>query len=206
MAPKRCRKCQHVQPVEQFQKQARTNDGYATHCKSCTNEMKRMYRERDKHRYLARGKLMREKNKASLHRKYNEYCKAKCRVDPQFRMKLRLRTNLCNAFTNAKLKKTTKTFKLLGCTLEEFMQHIVTTIPDGYTINDKLHLDHIIPCSYFDLANEWHQRVCFHWTNIQLLTPEENRKKSNTLPASKKIVDKLIKIRIAEFKSESQQS
>ena len=36
-------------------------------------------------------------------------------------------------------------------------------------------VDHIIPCSYFDLTKEENQRICFNFRNLQPLLKEENR-------------------------------
>lgn len=41
--------------------------------------------------------------------------------------------------------------------------------------------DYEIPCSSFDLTDEKQQKVCFHYTNLQPLTVEENAKKGNKL-------------------------
>ncbi len=42
-------------------------------------------------------------------------------------------------------------------------------------------IDHIIPCSSFDLTKDENQKACFHYTNLQPLTKEENMKKSNKI-------------------------
>ena len=41
----------------------------------------------------------------------------------------------------------------------------------------KWHIDHIIPCASFDLADETQQRLCFHFTNLQPLEASENMRK-----------------------------
>lgn len=42
-------------------------------------------------------------------------------------------------------------------------------------------IDHIIPCSNFDLTKEEEQKKCFHYLNTQPLTFEENRSKSDKI-------------------------
>lgn len=43
------------------------------------------------------------------------------------------------------------------------------------------HIDHIVPCAYFDLTNENHQRVCFNWRNLQPLWKKDNLSKNRKL-------------------------
>jgi hypothetical protein len=39
------------------------------------------------------------------------------------------------------------------------------------------HIDHIKPCSYFDLSDTRQQDLCFHYTNLQPLWAKDNMKK-----------------------------
>ena len=41
------------------------------------------------------------------------------------------------------------------------------------------HIDHIMPCSIFDLSKPEKQKACFHYTNLQPLWYYENIRKSN---------------------------
>lgn len=43
------------------------------------------------------------------------------------------------------------------------------------------HVDHIIPCSSFDLTNPEEQKKCFHFTNLQPLTAVDNMRKSSKI-------------------------
>ena len=43
------------------------------------------------------------------------------------------------------------------------------------------HIDHVIPCSKFNLKNLDEQNKCFNYQNLQPLWAEENIKKSNKL-------------------------
>lgn len=45
----------------------------------------------------------------------------------------------------------------------------------------KWQIDHIIPCSYFDLTKEENQRICFNYRNLQPLWAKDNLEKSNSV-------------------------
>jgi hypothetical protein len=68
----------------------------------------------------------------------------------------------------------------LGCSGEELVAYLETTKVEGKDYTD-VHVDHIIPCSAFDLSIPENQRKCFHYTNLQLLPAHENLQKSNKI-------------------------
>ena len=49
---------------------------------------------------------------------------------------------------------------------------------------DGWHIDHIIPCAFFDLTKASHQRVCFNWQNLQPLWAKDNLSKRDKFPLS----------------------
>ena len=77
--------------------------------------------------------------------------------------------------------KKTKTFKILGCSFEEFKSHLEKQFVDGMTWNNmgKWHLDHIYPVS---LAKDEEELIKLnHYTNFQPLWATDNIKKSNKI-------------------------
>ena len=47
--------------------------------------------------------------------------------------------------------------------------------------HEKWHVDHIVPCSSFDLTSEKQQRICFNYKNLQPLWADENLRKSDRI-------------------------
>lgn len=42
-------------------------------------------------------------------------------------------------------------------------------------------IDHVLPICKFDFSRKDDKNICFHWTNLQPLTKDENRQKSGHL-------------------------
>jgi hypothetical protein len=80
-------------------------------------------------------------------------------------------------------KKSKRTMKLVGCTVEQLKQHIEKKFKPGMSWEQRnlFHIDHIIPCASFDLTKLSQQKKCFHYTNLQALIPIENIKKGAKL-------------------------
>jgi len=107
--------------------------------------------------------------------------------DTGYRIECNIRSRLCNVLAGKNKSASTK--ELLGCTIDELKTHLQSTaIINGYKdfdINSYLgheyHIDHIRPCSSFNLKDEEEQRQCFNWSNLQILSAKENFKKGNKL-------------------------
>jgi hypothetical protein len=80
--------------------------------------------------------------------------------------------------------KAGRTLEMLGCSLEYFKQYLEERFQPGmsWENRDRWHIDHILPCASFDLADTEQQRKCFHYTNMQPLWAGDNMKKSDSLP------------------------
>jgi hypothetical protein len=64
--------------------------------------------------------------------------------------------------------------------IEVVWKHLEKTFKPGMTRKNYgkvWEMDHIIPCSSFDLTNPEEQIKCFNYKNLQALTPYENRQK-----------------------------
>ena len=103
--------------------------------------------------------------------------------DPTIRLIHNMRSRVKNAMKNGGYKKSDTTKKLLGCTPEELRLHFESQFRDGMNWNNygQWHVDHIKPVSSFDMTNSEHQRLCFHYTNLQPLWAMENFLKSDNL-------------------------
>ena len=103
--------------------------------------------------------------------------------DTVYTMKERLR-----ALTRQSLKgfsKSSKTASLVDCSFENFINYFKSKMTVDMkwedVMNGKIHIDHIKPCSSFDLSKPEEQKKCFHFTNLQPLWAKDNISKSNKL-------------------------
>ena len=75
-------------------------------------------------------------------------------------------------------------FDLIGCTVEELMDHLQKQFLPGmswdtYRRYDGWCMDHIKPIAMFDLTDRAQIEECFHYTNIQPLWFRDNSRKSS---------------------------
>lgn len=93
--------------------------------------------------------------------------------------------NLRHRIYNA-LKRNTKsghTLELIGCSIENLKLHIESKFKTNMSWSNygDWHVDHIRPCSSFDLSKPEEQMKCFYYTNLQPLWKSENRSKGAKL-------------------------
>jgi len=109
-------------------------------------------------------------NRANERKRYKE--------DPLFRIVNKLRARVRQALKAQGAKKFTSTMDLIGCSPEFLTKYLEKQINPG-TKREDYHVDHIEPCALFDLTKEEEQKMCFHWTNLQLLLGPANMSKSD---------------------------
>lgn len=106
----------------------------------------------------------------------NEYNKKRKLIDPNFKLKMMLRTRLYQSVKGLKLKSA---LDLLGCEIEYFKTYITNKFLEGMTWENhgEWELDHIKPLALFNLTNIEEQKIAFHFTNFQPLWKSDNRSK-----------------------------
>jgi hypothetical protein len=189
-----CKKCIN----KEFSKDKNKKDGLTIWCKQCNSEYKKhLYIEnkekikfKQKEYYKTeRGKEVHKKagQKRIKSGKQTEYERNRKNIDINYKIVGNLRIRI-----NQVLKGNSKsqhTLDLLGCSLEQFKEHLESLFFPGMTFenhgrgNDKWHIDHYIACNYFDLTDLEQQKICFHFLNLRPFWATDNRKKSDILPA-----------------------
>jgi hypothetical protein len=110
----------------------------------------------------------------------NEYQNNRAKNDENFRIKRYLSSALANALKKSNTNKKNKTMTYVGCSKEELLLHLQSTKKTEWQ-NEKLHIDHIIPCALYDHTDEDEIYKCWNWRNLRYLPEKENISKGSKL-------------------------
>lgn len=79
------------------------------------------------------------------------------------------------------ISKSKPTLSLIGCSKEELVTYLESMFTDGMAWENygEWQIDHVKPCSLFNLTDKLEQEKCFHYTNLQPLWAIDNKKKHN---------------------------
>lgn len=180
-----CKSCRSIHVNKDMKREYHKK--YRTTKKTELAEYKRIYylnnKEKIKKYYLANVdniKNYRKKNISKIRKYWREYVSSRIKTDSNFKLIRNLRRRINSSILNN--AKSGKSLDLLGCTIENLKNHLQkTAINNGYIdfdINNysgkEYHIDHIVPCAAFDLSCSYHQKLCFNWNNLQILSVYEN--------------------------------
>lgn len=104
---------------------------------------------------------------------------------PEMRIKSNLRARVHFAVKHQGACKHHKSLSVLGCSVEQLMTHLEVLFKKGMSWDNygpAWHIDHILPCSSFNLIDPEEQSRCFHFSNLQPLWKMDNFIKNDRLP------------------------
>jgi len=110
-----------------------------------------------------------ENNKEKIIKNQIEYKKLKYNTDTNFKISNLLRIRFYHAI---KGKKIDSILNIIGCNIEELKQYLESLFKFEMTWENHgiiWEIDHIKPCSSFDLSDKEQQKQCFNYTNLQPL-------------------------------------
>ena len=145
------------------------------------SEKSKLYSEENKQKIAIYKREHYLKNKEKIEKYRNEWRNNKVKIDSLFKLTNNTRTLIKQSFRRNGYSKNSKTFQILGCTFEEFKQHLENKFTEGMNWNNigEWHLDHIYPVS---LAKDEEELIKLnHYTNFQPLWALDNIKKSNKI-------------------------
>ncbi len=160
--------------------------------KDSTKKLKKKYRQTQnykeskiKHKKTNKYFLTLKKYQATdLYKKYRRnYDKDRRVEDPLYRLKVIIRSRFINFLKTKNMRKTNKTFKIVGCTPEFLKKYLEEKFKLGMSWrNHSLrgwHIDHKIPLSSAKNLDDIERLM--HYTNLQPMWGSENIRKSNKI-------------------------
>lgn len=118
------------------------------------------------------------------YRRNSKRINARNLANPRISLKKRLRLRIWKLLKRAGVKKEQRTNELVGCSGAQLRLHIERQFKRGMSWGNmgKWHIDHIYPCSAFDLTDPYQRAQAFNWMNLRPLWAEENRRKHAKIP------------------------
>lgn len=157
---KKCSICEEDKTLDKFYV-AKCKGIVRAECKECSSKSRKKY-------YLD--------NKKAINKQTSDYKVQRSKIDPAFKIKRTLRCRLYHALRSQTAQKSNRTLNLIGCNVPYLMGYLEAKFTEGMTWENhgKWHIDHIKPCSKFNLLDEEEQKKCFHYTNLQPLWGIDN--------------------------------
>lgn len=117
-------------------------------------------------------------------KRIRERAAVKRKTDIKYKIKSSVRSRIWCA-VHAFDRKRDRTIHLLGCSAEEYKAYLEDRWLPGMSWDNYgrggWHIDHIIPCSKFDMTDPEQQKRCFHYTNTQPLWEFDNLSKGDKI-------------------------
>jgi hypothetical protein len=172
---KNCPCCKIEKKLDEFPKDKTKKTGRDVYCKECKRKkVKKHYLDEDKnnhHReYIKKYNIKYysiEKNKIKRRKQRSKYDKDKYKNDPLFKIKILLRRRVNNILN---YDKKDSIINLIGCSVYDLRKYIESQfLPEfNWDNHGKIwELDHIKPCSKFDLTKIEEQQECFNYKNLK---------------------------------------
>lgn len=203
-----CTGCKKMKPISEYNKNSDCKMGIQVQCKECNaafyienrERIKEQYNEnmkneklrenrrsinykswqKNKHKELAYKRIY-EKRPEVIERRKRIHLERKA-TDIQYNIRRRLRGRLRDTVkrTIGVGYKYKSSLVLLGCDMDFFKSYIESKFEYGMNWDrfTYIHIDHIKPCSQFDLTKIEDQKICFHYSNLQPLWEVDNLVKS----------------------------
>ena len=178
-----------------FHENKKSKDGLFFHCKSCVIQKQKIYDSENRERIINRNKDYFLKNRDQIieclktykkqnRDKINFYKKNRRESDLNFKLACNLRSRTSMAFKYQNVRKTNKTFDLLGCSHSFFKNWIIHQHYGNMAIEkygSLWQIDHCLPITSFNLLDENDVKKYFNWLTLRPMYSKENNSKNDKI-------------------------
>ena len=192
---KKCNTCKEVKPLDGFYKNKNTKDGMQLQCKECCRqqcrqyyqankeakaEYNKQYRQANKEKIAERNKLYQKNNKEKIQDYAKQWARKRRKKDPLFKLTHNIGVLIRKSLINGGYSKKSRTHEILGCSFEEYQQHIEAQFTDGMSWErmSEIHIDHRLPVSAATTEEEL--LALNHYRNLQPMWASDNLAKSDS--------------------------
>jgi hypothetical protein len=193
MATKKCKKCLVDKNEEDF---GLKNKKLNIICKLCINKISREYKKNNKEKVRIANNKYNNENREKVrewNKKHFENNKERVRERARNNYKkyrecpeivlIQACRNRINKLINRN-SKSLKSIEMIGCSiimLKQWLEFQFVCNMNWENYGSYWHIDHVKPCSLFDLTKNEEQENCFNWKNLRPCVASENIKKKNKL-------------------------
>lgn len=181
-----CQSCGRVYPITSFRKHTRERFGRVGVCKKCMKKQEKEGKQKKSKRNRRYKEAHKDEIKAYRNankERFGEYARMyrkERHKDPIKRLSDQARGTISQSFLRKGYKKDTKSAILTGLSSAELTDYLLQTFELNYGKKwdgvEPVHIDHIVPLKTAK-SEEDVKRLC-HFSNLQLLTAQDNLRKS----------------------------
>lgn len=171
-----CKSCQKISQKERYSKNLEKmkvkNKKYREKNKEILNIQSKKYYKNNKDKITKQKRTYNKENKKAINTYKREYKNNRYKTDIQFRLKENISARIRTSIKKSKSLKKNRTNELIGCTIPQLRLHLESRFLPTMSWENygtEWHIDHMKPCSSFDLTDIEQQKLCFHYTNLQPL-------------------------------------
>lgn len=168
---KLCSGCNVKKHKDCFYAQIYSKDGIGTKCIECENERTKKWRFKNPEKVIE-------------YKEYFKNYKNRRLLNPHIKLTGNLRNRIRMAIKRNQTTKFNNSFELIGCSpsfMVNWLEYQFSPEMNWNNYGKYWEIDHVIPCSFFELKEREEQFKCFNWRNCRPLEASENSKKRDKI-------------------------
>ena len=177
---KKCCRCKNILLKSNFQRNKNMIDGFKPPCKFCTKK----YYIDNQDRLVSNQRLYDKQNRDKINTRMNDYFRIRKKSNLNFKLACNLRSRTYQAFKSENVRKTNKTFDLLGCSHSLFKDWIAHQLYGNMKLENYgtvWQIDHYLPIASSNLLDENEMKKCFNWINLRPMYSTGNNLKGSKI-------------------------